>query len=85
MLIHPWDAAVGAAPYGRMLAGIRGVRLSVLRVDAKFTYDDANPVGHRERVIDRLGQRDHGLDPGAAAQQRRRLAAIGDWQSYRKG
>jgi transcriptional regulator len=76
---------VGAAPYGRMLAGIRGVRLSVLGVDAKFKYDDANPVEHRERVIDRLGQRDHGLDPGAAAQQRRRLAAIGDWQSYRKG
>ena len=39
--------APGTAPYGRMLPGIRGVRLTVLRVDAKFKYDDANPVGHR--------------------------------------
>jgi transcriptional regulator len=52
-------------------------------VDAKFKYDDHNPVEHRERVIDRLEQRDHALDLGAAAQQRRRLAAIGDWQTHR--
>ena len=78
---RPWR--VDAAPYGRMLPGIRGVRLAVLRVDAKFKYDDANPVDHRERVIGHLEQRDHGLDAGAAAQQRRRLAAIGDWQTHR--
>ncbi len=72
-----------ASPYGRLLPGIRGVRLTVLRVDAKFKYDDDNPVAHRERVIDRLDQRGHGLDPGAAAQQRRRLGAIGDWQTHR--
>ena len=70
--------APGAAPYGRMLPGIRGVRLTVLRVDAKFKYDDANPVEHRQRVIGRLERRGHGLDAGAATQQRRRLAAIGD-------
>jgi transcriptional regulator len=75
--------SVDAAPYGRMLPGIRGVRLAVLRVEAKFKYDDANPVDHRERVIDRLEQRSHGFDTGAAAQQRRRLTAIGDWQTYR--
>ncbi len=73
--------APGAAPYGRMLSGIRGVRLTVLRVDAKFKYDDANPVEHRQRVIGRLEQRGHGLDAGAAAQQQRRLAAIGDWRT----
>ena len=28
--------AVGEAPYGRMLSGIRGLRLAVVRVDAKF-------------------------------------------------
>ncbi|MBS1676330.1 MAG: FMN-binding negative transcriptional regulator [Actinobacteria bacterium] len=66
-------------PYGRMLSGIRGVRLAVLRVDAKFKYDDANPVEHRERVARNLDDRGHGLDAGAAAQQRRRLAAIGNW------
>jgi transcriptional regulator len=74
---------VGEAPYGRMLPGIRGVRLSVLRVEAKFKYDDHNPVEHRERVIGNLEQRNHGLDTDAAAQQRRRLTAIGEWQTQR--
>jgi transcriptional regulator len=72
--------AVGAAPYGRLLPGIRAVRLTVLRVEAKFKYDDAKPVEHRERVIGQLEQRGRALDGGAAAQQRRRLAAIGDWR-----
>lgn len=76
--------AVGEDPYGRMLPGIRGIRLEVVRVEAKFKYDDANPVEHRERVIDNLEQRGHGLDNAAAAQQRRRLAAIGDWKLRRK-
>jgi transcriptional regulator len=75
--------AVDAPPYGRMLPGIRGMRLTVLRVDAKFKYDDHNRVDHREHVIDHLAQRGHGLDAGAAAQQRRRLAAVGDWQTHR--
>jgi transcriptional regulator len=75
---------VDTAPYGRMLSGIRGIRLAVLRVEAKFKYDDHNPVEHRERVIERLEERHHGLDVRAAAQQRRRLAAIGDWQSHQQ-
>ncbi len=76
--------AVDELPYGRMLASIRGVRLQVLRVEAKFKYDDANPIEHRERVIGLLEERNHGLDFGAAGQQRRRLAAIGDWRSRRE-
>jgi len=75
--------ATDSEPYGRMLPGIRGVRLAVLRVDAKFKYDDHNPVEHRERVIGYLEKRDRGLDSGAAAQQRRRLAAIGEWRNRR--
>jgi transcriptional regulator len=75
--------AVDTAPYGRLLPGIRGIRLTVLRVDAKFKYDDHNPAQHRERVIDRLDERSSGLDAAAATQQRRRLAAIGDWQTHR--
>ena len=74
---------VDAEPYGRMLSGIRGIRLKVLRVDAKFKYDDSNPVDHRERVIGHLEQRGRGFDVGAAKQQQRRLAAIGDWQAHR--
>ncbi|MFZ0325055.1 MAG: FMN-binding negative transcriptional regulator [Actinomycetes bacterium] len=73
--------ASDAAPYGRMLPGIRGVRLAILRVEAKFKYDDSNPVDHRERVSGHLKERNHGLDAGAASQQRRRLERIGDWRA----
>ena len=75
--------AVDTPPYGRMLPGIRGARLSVLRVDAKFKYDDHNPAEHRERVIAHLQERDHLLDAGAAAQQRRRLTDIRTWRNDR--
>lgn len=74
------DVAVDSGPYARLLPGIRGLRLAVLRVEAKFKYDDANPAAHRKRVSARLEERDSGLDRGAAAQQRRRLAAIGEWK-----
>jgi transcriptional regulator len=77
------EVAVDAAPYGRMLPGIRGGRLTVLRVEAKFKYDDHNPVEHRERVIGHLEERGRALDAGAATQQRRRLAASGDWPTLR--
>lgn len=72
--------SAAAAPYGRMLPGIRGLRLEVLSVEAKFKYDDQKPVTHRERIIDKLEHRGRGVDGGAAAQQRRRLDAIGEWQ-----
>jgi transcriptional regulator len=77
------QVAVDREPYGRMLPGIRGVRLAVLRVDAKFKYDDSNPVEHRERVVGYLEGRGQPLDAGAARQQQRRLDAIGDWQANR--
>lgn len=72
-------AAVDIAqpPYGRMLPGIRGIRLHVIDVVAKFKYDDHNPVEHRTRVIDRLTERGELHDPGAATQQARRLAERG--------
>lgn len=75
--------ATDKGPYGRMLPGIRGLRLAVEQVEAKFKYDDHNPIGHRQRVTANLQQRDHGLDAGAATQQRRRLSVIGDWQAFR--
>ncbi len=77
--------AVDDAPYGPMLSGIRGVRIHVLRVDAKFKYDDANPVEHRARVVGLLEGRNRGLDARAATQQRRRLDAIGEWRARRDG
>lgn len=69
-----------APPYGRLLPGIRAVRLAILRVEAKFTYDDHKPAEHRERVAGRLEERGRGLDAAAASQQRRRLAARGEWR-----
>lgn len=70
--------AADEGPYARMLPGLRGVRLEVLGVDAKFKYDDHKPRAHRERVIARLEERGRGLDAGAARQQRRRLDALGE-------
>jgi transcriptional regulator len=76
--------AADDGPYARMLPGIRGIRLAVERVEAKFKYDDQKPVEHRERVSAELDERGHGLDPAAARQQRRRLAEIGDWRDDRR-
>jgi transcriptional regulator len=75
------DVAPDSAPYGRQLPGIRGIRLAVLRVDAKFKYDDQKPVEHRERVIGNLEHRGQTLDAAAAQQQRRRLSRNGEWRS----
>jgi transcriptional regulator len=67
------EIGVGLQPYGRMLPGIRGLRLHIDEVAAKFKYDDHNPVDHRMRVAASLDERGSLHDSGAAAQQRRRL------------
>ena len=75
---------VDAEPYGRMLPGIRAVRMTIVGVEAKFKYDDHNPVEHREQVSGHLEERDTGLDAATAAHQRLRLGRIGDWKAHRK-
>ncbi|MFG2630314.1 FMN-binding negative transcriptional regulator [Streptomyces sp. NPDC048473] len=72
--------AVDQPPYGRMLSGIRGLRLQVTDVRAKFKYDDHKPVEQRADVADRLTERGQGLDVPTARQQRRRLDRIGPWK-----
>ncbi|MFG3138097.1 FMN-binding negative transcriptional regulator [Streptomyces sp. NPDC048211] len=72
--------AVDQPPYGRMLPGIRGLRLEVTEVMAKFKYDDHKPVEHRTAVAESLTRRGKGLDAPAADQQRRRLDRIGPWK-----
>ena len=69
--------------YGRMLSGIRGLKLAIIDVEAKFKYDDANSVEFRERIAKNLDARNRGTDKGAAKQQRRRLGLIGDWAKFR--
>ncbi|MDT0466487.1 FMN-binding negative transcriptional regulator [Streptomyces gibsoniae] len=71
---------VDQPPYGRMLPGIRGLRLEVTDVRAKFKYDDHKPVKHRTAVADQLTERRQGLDLPTARQQRRRLDRIGPWK-----
>ncbi|MGW1622230.1 FMN-binding negative transcriptional regulator [Streptomyces sp. NPDC002172] len=73
--------AVDQPPYGRMLPGIRGLRLEVTDVRAKFKYDDHRPVEHRSTVAERLTERGQGLDVPTARQQLRRLDRIGPWKS----
>ncbi|MFM9368423.1 FMN-binding negative transcriptional regulator [Streptomyces sp. Da 82-17] len=68
-------------PYGRMLPGIRGLRLEVTDVRAKFKYDDHKPVEHREAVAERLTARGQALDEPTARQQRRRLDRMGPWRA----
>jgi transcriptional regulator len=54
--------AVGEAPYGRMLSGIRGLRLEVVTVRARFTYAGHRPEEVQDRIAaglaDRSGPRD---------------------------
>jgi transcriptional regulator len=70
-------------PYGPMMSIIRGVRLQIVKVDAKFKYDDHKPLAFRESVIAKLQDRNAHQDVGAAAQQSRRLAEIGEWSEFR--
>ncbi|WP_030339815.1 FMN-binding negative transcriptional regulator [Streptomyces sp. NRRL S-1022] len=72
--------AAGRPPYGRMLPGIRGLRLDVTDVRAKFKYDDHKPVEHRTAVAEHLTARGQGLDLSTARRQRRRLDRIGPWK-----
>ena len=77
----PVDAHEGY--YASMMSGIRAVSLQILSVEAKFKYDDHKSVEFRERMIERLEERDLPLDAGAAAEQRRRLERIGEWKEFR--
>ncbi|MDF3299646.1 FMN-binding negative transcriptional regulator [Streptomyces tropicalis] len=57
-------AAAGEEPYGRMLPGIRGLRLEVLAVRAKFKYAGKKPAEIQERIAGGLAERG---GPGDAA------------------
>ncbi|SNT04958.1 FMN-binding negative transcriptional regulator [Actinacidiphila glaucinigra] len=72
--------AADAPPYGRMLSGIRDLRLEVTEAVAKFKYDDHKPVEHRSAVADRLTARGQGLDVPTARRQRRRIERVGTWK-----
>ncbi|WP_431986632.1 FMN-binding negative transcriptional regulator [Streptomyces griseoflavus] len=60
-------AAVGEAPYGRLLSGIRGLRLEVTDVRAKFKYAGKRSTAVRERIAAGLTERNGARDPEARA------------------
>ncbi|MFI9106375.1 FMN-binding negative transcriptional regulator [Streptomyces fildesensis] len=67
--------APGQAPFGRMLPGIRGIRLEVTEVRAKFKYGGNKPRRMQQRDTERLAARAAPHDEAARAHQLRRLAA----------
>lgn len=58
-------AAAGEAPYGRLLSGIRGLRLEVTGVRAKFKYAGKRSREVRDRIATRLVERDGPRDAAA--------------------
>ncbi|MFI6444796.1 FMN-binding negative transcriptional regulator [Kitasatospora sp. NPDC050543] len=67
----------GGEPFGRLLPGIRGLRLTVREVRAKFKYDDKKPVELQYALAGLVAGRGRGLDAGVSAQLRRRAALRG--------
>ena len=61
--------------HGRLLAGIRGLRLEIVDVLAKFKYDNHKPAGLQIAVNEQLRTRGSTGDVAASAQQERRRLA----------
>ena len=65
----------GEAPYGRQLPGIRGLRLEVHDIRAKFKYGGKRSETVQHRISERLADRNGPGDAAARRHQLRRLAA----------
>jgi len=63
----------GDNPYGKLLGSIRGIRLSVTDVRAKFKFGANRTLEHREAVAVKLAERGRPLDVEARANLARRL------------
>jgi len=66
----------GDNPYGKRLASIRGIRLSVTDVRAKFKFGANRSVEHREAVAAKLAERGQPLDLEARTQIIRRSKPV---------
>ncbi|EKX66528.1 FMN-binding negative transcriptional regulator [Streptomyces ipomoeae] len=69
-------AAADDSPYGRMLPGLRGLRLEVTAVRAKFKYGAHRPEEVQNRIVANLAARG---GPGDAAAQQHQLRRRGLW------
>jgi transcriptional regulator len=65
----------GEGPFGRMLSGIRGLRLQITEVLPKFKYDDKKPVELQTDVAEQLRRRARPRDPDARTALLRRRDA----------
>ncbi|MEU3712856.1 FMN-binding negative transcriptional regulator [Streptomyces catenulae] len=72
--------AADQAPYGRQLAGIRGLLLEIQEVRAKFKYAGKRSEAVQQRISDRLAERNAPGDAAARVHQQRRLAAAREGQ-----
>lgn len=77
--------AIDPADHGAMLRGIRGVRVDVLEVRAKFKYGGNVDDAHKRAVIDRLDARAGAGDRVAAQAVARRLGPAADGRSTPAG
>lgn len=68
------EVAADAGPYHKMLSAIRGLRLRVVDVRAKFKYDAHRPAEVRERVAAGLAARGLPGDAAALSHQLRRTS-----------
>ncbi|MER7489519.1 FMN-binding negative transcriptional regulator [Streptomyces sp. NPDC126497] len=68
-------AAADRAPYGRLLSGIRGLRLEVTGARAKFKYAGKRSEAVRGRIAAGLADRDGARDAAARAHVLRRRPA----------
>jgi transcriptional regulator len=69
---EPGSDVVDPLEHGRTLNGIRGLRLDVTEVRAKFKYGGNADDAHRSAVVQHLQQRGGPGDAAAAGQLRRR-------------
>jgi transcriptional regulator len=72
------EISTDSPPYGQLVSVITGVELAIVKVEAKFKYDDHKSVEFREAIIEQLKARGADQDSGAAAQQCRRLSQSAD-------
>jgi transcriptional regulator len=69
---EPGSGAADPAEHGRRLAGIRGLRLTIREVRAKFKYGGNVDDAHRAEVAERLRERGGPGDSAALTHLRRR-------------
>lgn len=72
----------GEGEFSRLLPGLRGLRLTVREVRAKFKYDDKKPADAQHAIADRLAERE--ADRATAPHPRRDQDAAARTQLLRR-